>query len=124
MAGFGISPPPTDDAGRAPAYPASAPAVRTTACQAEFTAACESFHDAIVEQQLTHCGSTRFRQHAHNARMASNRWGVTVRKEHRESARKIDAVPAAVLARLARQQYLALPKARRRRQRTGRASFL
>lgn len=92
--------------------------------QAEFTAACESFHDAIVEEQLTHCGSTRFRQHAHNARMAANRWGITVRKEHRESARKIDAVPAAVLARLARQQYLALPASRRRRQRTGRASFL
>lgn len=83
----------------------------------EFTAACESLHDAILEGQVTHCGSTRFRQHAHNARMASNRWGVTVRKEHRESSRKIDAVPAAVLARLARQQYLALPDGKQRRQR-------
>lgn len=85
--------------------------------QADFTAACESFHDAVVEEELSHCGSTLFAQHVHNARRAANRWGITIRKEHRESTRKIDAVPAAVLARLARQQYLALPESRRRRQR-------
>lgn len=91
---------------------------------AQFTAACERLHDAILEEAVTHCGSTRFRQHVHNARRAPNKWGISVRKEHRESARKIDAVPAAVLARLARQDYLALPASRRRRQRTGKASFL
>lgn len=91
---------------------------------AQFTAACERLHDAILEDALTHCGSSRFRQHVHNARRAPNKWGISVRKEHRESARKIDSVPAAVLARLARQDYLALPPARRRRRRTGKASFL
>jgi len=75
--------------------------------------------DALVEgrpprRRLTHDGTQRFRQHVHNARRAPNAWGVTIRKEHRESARKIDALPAAILARLARLDYLALPAGRRR----------
>ena len=82
-----------------------------------FTHSVERLHDAIVEQSITHDGAERFRQHVHNARRAPNRWGISVRKENRESARKIDAVPAAVLARLARQEYLALPESRRRRKR-------
>lgn len=87
----------------------------------EFTLACEATHDAIVEQSVTHCGSSRLRLHVHNARRAPNRWGISVRKEHRESARKIDSVPAMVLARKARQDYLALPLSRRRhQQRSGR----
>lgn len=102
----------------------------------QFTKAVERMHDAIVEaatervdaaeqkreprRLLTHCGSHRFRQHVHNARRAPNKWGISVRKEHRESARKIDSVPAAVLARLARFDYLALPESRRRKpKRTG-----
>jgi hypothetical protein len=102
----------------------------------QFTAACERLNAAIVASaqektaaaeagrdpgpRLTHCGSRRFRQHVHNARRAPNRWGVSVRKEHRESARKIDSVPAGVLARLARGDYLALPESkRRRRKRSG-----
>lgn len=90
----------------------------------QFTAAVERLHDAVVERTVSHCGSTRFRQHVHNARRAPKGWGVSVRKEHRESARKIDALPAAVLARLARADYLALPPSRRRRHRSGKASFL
>lgn len=90
----------------------------------EFTHACERLHAAIVDGQITHDGSERFRQHVHNARRAPNSHGISVRKEHRESARKIDSVPAAVLARLARADYLALPEKRRRRKRTGDASFL
>lgn len=90
-----------------------------------FTSACERFHDAVMEKALTHCGSTKFRQHVHNARNAPNKWGISVRKESRESPRKIDSVPAAVLARLARQDYMALPEHRRRRKaRTGRAVFI
>lgn len=103
----------------------------------QFTVACERMNAAIVESaaratlakknqtdpgsRLTHCGSSRFRIHALNARRAPNRWGISVRKEHRESSRKIDAVPAAVLARLARMDYMALPESRRKRkgQRSG-----
>lgn len=89
-----------------------------------FTSAIERTLDAIIERAMTHDGSARLRQHVHNARRAPNKWGISVRKEHRESAKKIDAVPAMVLARLARLDYLTLPEARRRRKRTGRASFL
>lgn len=102
----------------------------------QFTIACERTHAALIEsaakvtknrkvtvqpgQRLTHDGSSRFRIHALNARRAPNKWGVSVRKEHRESARKIDAVPAAVLARLARMDYLALPESKRgKRARSG-----
>lgn len=92
---------------------------------AEFTAGCEALHDAVIEGETTHCGSSRFRQHVHNARRAPNKWGVSIRKEHRESARKIDSLPAAVLARIGRQQYQSLPENRKRRtKRSGRASFL
>lgn len=87
----------------------------------EFVVGCESLQRAIVDGAVTHCGSTMFRRHVHNARRAPTRWGISVRKEHRESPHKIDSVPAAVLARLARQDYLAVPEARRnRRKRTGR----
>ena len=89
---------------------------------AQFTAACERLNAAIVESakkasgnRLTHCGSSRFRLHVLHARRAPNKWGISVRKEHRESSKKIDAVPAAVLARLARMDYLALPPSKRRR---------
>ena len=86
----------------------------------KFTEACERLQAAIIEPGgLTHDGSRRFRIHALNARRAPNKWGVSVRKEHRESARKIDAVPAAVLARLARMDYVALPPSRRRKARSG-----
>lgn len=90
---------------------------------AAFTAAAESLNGAIVAGEWRHCESRGMRQHFVNARRAPNRWGVTVRKEHRESARKIDAVPAAVLSRLARLDYLSLPKNKRRRKRTGGAAF-
>ena len=80
----------------------------------QFTNACERLNAAIVERAVSHDGSQRFRIHVLNARRAPNNWGISVRKEHRESSRKIDAVPAAVLARLARQDYLALPESRRR----------
>jgi len=89
-----------------------------------FTVACERLHAALVERAVSHDGATMTRQHFHNARRRPNRFGVGVGKEHRESARKIDAVPAAVLARLARADYLALPASRRRHRRSGKAAFL
>jgi phage terminase large subunit-like protein len=99
-----------------------------------FTDAVGRFYKAIIESakmategqpgdRLTHDGSRMFRLHALNARREINAWGFSLRKENRESSKKIDSMPAAVLARLARQDYLALHKSRQRRQRTGRASF-
>ncbi|MPZ13769.1 MAG: terminase [Chloroflexi bacterium] len=93
----------------------------------EFTAACERLNASISESaakktagksgpRLTHDGSSRFRIHVLNARRNPNQWGISVRKVHRESSKKIDALPAAVMARLARGHYLALPESKRRRQ--------
>ena len=93
----------------------------------EFTTACERLNAAIIEsaskasnqetgQRMTHDGSTRFRLHVLHARRNPNQWGISVRKTHRESSKKIDALPAAILARLARLHYLAGPG---RKKRTG-----
>lgn len=90
--------------------------------QKEATIEIERLHDEIAEAAFKHDGNPRVRQHFHNARRFPNAWGVTVRKEHRESARKIDSVPAVMLARAARRLVLAQPK-RRRRRRSGKASF-
>lgn len=100
--------------------------------QKETTIEIERLHDEIEESALAikenrepiflHDGDPRARQHFHNARRWPNTWGVTVRKEHRESKRKIDSVPATMLARLARRLVLANPK--RRKKKTGRAVFV
>ena len=88
----------------------------------EFTIEVERLHDEIVEGTFRHDGHPLVRQHFHNARRRPNQWGVAVGKEHRESPRKIDAVPAMTLARAARRLVLASP--RRRRRRSGKAVFV
>ncbi len=82
----------------------------------------ERAHNEITERAFRHDGDARVRQHVHNARRRPNAWGVSFGKEHRESSRKIDALPALILARMARRAYLALPESKRRRKRQ-RASF-
>ena len=91
----------------------------------EFTRACERTLAAIVASAqaagegkprgFTHDGSATLRWYALNARRNPNRYGISVRKEHRASSKKIDAVPALILARLARLDWLALPESKRRR---------
>ena len=88
----------------------------------EFTVECERLHDEIVERAFAHDGHPAVRQHFLNARRRPNAWGVSVGKEHRESPRKVDSVPATVLVRLARRLVIASGK--RRRKRTGRAVFV
>lgn len=83
----------------------------------------ERIHDEIVEGAFRHDANARARQHVHNARRRPNAWGVTFGKEHRESKRKIDALAAGTLSRMARRAYLALPPNRRRRKRSGKAMF-
>ena len=89
----------------------------------ELTAAVEATHNAIVERALTHEGSRRASQYVYNARRRPNQYGVTFGKESRESPRKVDWLAAAVLARMARQAYLLLPPNKRRRTKTGKATF-
>lgn len=86
--------------------------------QKETTIEIERLHDEIVERAFQHDGNPAVRQHFHNARRAPNAWGITVRKEHRMSQRKIDSVPSTMLARTARR--LLKP----RKKKTGRAVFV
>jgi hypothetical protein len=92
--------------------------------QKEFTIeAAERVQNAITEGAFRHDGDARTRQHVHNARRRPNAWGVSFGKEHRESARKVDALAAICLAHMARRAYLALPERKQRRKRQ-RAVFL
>ena len=90
----------------------------------ESTRAAEWLHDEIVEQAFRYDADPRLRQHVLNARRRINPHGVTFGKEHRESKRKVDALAALMLARVARRDYLALPRQRQRRRRRGRAVFV
>lgn len=79
-------------------------------------------YDEVVERAFRHDANPRVRQHVHNARQRVNAWGVTFGKEHRQSKRKVDALAAGTLSRMARRAYLALPASRqRRKKRTGKA---
>jgi hypothetical protein len=80
--------------------------MRSPARQELFTTACERVHADVMERQLTHDGAKMLRQHAINARRRTNPWGVTIGKEHRESARKIDLAVCAVGARMVRRTQL------------------
>jgi hypothetical protein len=77
----------------------------------------ERVHNEITEEALRHDGNALVRQHVHNARRRPNAWGTSFGKEHRESRRKVDALAALILARMARHAYLALPDRKRRRKR-------
>lgn len=91
--------------------------------QRESTQMAEAMHNAILERTLTHDGNGVASQYVYNARRRPNQYGVTFGKEHRESARKVDWLAAAMLARQARQDYMILPDKQKRRHRTGRARF-
>ena len=85
----------------------------------DITKAVETFHEAVTERVLTHDGNETFRQHVINARNRPNNYGMTFAKESAFSPRKVDALAAAVLARLCRQDYLALPEGKKRRAAVG-----
>lgn len=60
--------------------------------------ALEKFHTALTEGELTHDGSSALVRHLLNARRRKTRSGLQITKEHPDSANKIDATVAAVLA--------------------------
>lgn len=64
--------------------------------------ALEQFHSAVVDGELTHDGSYALTRHVLNARRRPSRAGLQIAKEHPDSARKVDAAVAAVLAWQAR----------------------
>lgn len=79
-----------------------------------FTEECEATHAAAVARDLRHDGDGRLRRHMLNARRRPNNYGVSIGKESRMSAQKVDAAVTAVIARIARKDYLALPDSRKR----------
>lgn len=69
--------------------------------------ALEQLRAAIVNGELTHDGSFALTRHMLNARRRESRSGLQISKEHPQSARKIDAAIAAMLAWQARMDALA-----------------
>ena len=74
--------------------------------QEEFTDAVQRTREDILERRLTHDGHKVMRTHVANARRRTNAWGVTIGKEHRESARKVDLAVCMVGARMLRRKLL------------------
>ena len=73
----------------------------------KFALDCERFLDAVLESELVHDGDKRLRWYILNAhRHPTNYDAIAIRKESRDSERKIDGAVTAVLAFGARQEYL------------------
>jgi hypothetical protein len=78
-----------------------------------FSLDCESFLEAVLEEDICHSGDPILRQHVLNAKRHPTNWGaVSIRKVSRDSSRKIDAAVCAVLAFGARREYLNSKKVR------------
>jgi hypothetical protein len=89
----------------------------------DFTKAAELTCDEIERQAFTHDGDSTIGRHVTNARRRPNRWGTSISKESRDSAKKVDAAVCVIGARMARRLVLASPewaKFERRRNRTHR----
>ena len=79
--------------------------MRASFRQEDFTAAAERTLQEILDRSLIHDGSLTTRQHVVNARNLPNKWGVSVTKEHRESAKKIDLCVSMIGSRMLRQRF-------------------
>lgn len=76
----------------------------------DFTAACELTEAEIRERAFTHDGNGAVARHVGNARRRPNRWGMSIGKDSRGSAAKIDAAVCVVGARMVRQRLRATVK--------------
>lgn len=83
--------------------------------QEQFTEAVKRAREDILQRQLMHDGHKVMRTHVINARRRTNAWGVTIGKEHRESARKIDLAICMIGARMLRRLILNSPKNEKRK---------
>lgn len=72
----------------------------------EFTRACELTEREIIERAFTHDGSVDLVDHLRNCRKYENRFGIAVRKETPNSAKKIDIAVCVIGARMLRRLYL------------------
>lgn len=86
----------------------------------DFTMAAELTLTEIQARGFTHDGDSRVARHIANARNHPNRSGVSISKETRSSAKKIDAAVCVIGARMVRRLYLASAEANKpKRVRTG-----
>jgi phage terminase large subunit-like protein len=98
--------------------------MRDSRNQETFTEAVKRTHADVLERTLFHDGHKVLRTHVINARRRTNRWGVTIGKEHRESARKIDLAVCAIGARMLRRMILNSPKRKKKTPGKGRVVVL
>jgi phage terminase large subunit-like protein len=56
------------------------------------------FYQLVVDQELTHDGSSALARHVANAILREDSRGARLAKEHKDSPRRIDAAVAAVMA--------------------------
>jgi hypothetical protein len=82
--------------------------------QETFTDAVRRTREDVLQRTLVHDGHKMMRTHVINARRRTNAWGITIGKEHRESARKIDLAVCMVGARMLRRLVLNSPKNQKR----------
>lgn len=82
----------------------------------EFSAACERFVNDVLAGEVPHDGNADLAAHVGNARRRANRYGFTVRKESKDSQRKIDLAVCAIGARMIRRSLVASGVQTERRQ--------
>lgn len=89
------------------ASPANPVAFDMRGMKKRFALDCERFLDGVLEQELVHNGDPGLRWYILNShRHPTNYDAVSIRKESKDSSRKIDGAVTAVLAYGARQDYL------------------
>lgn len=98
--------------------------------QADTVRAIEALHRAVTDGEIPHGphllkdsdidASQALRRHVLNARRRPNRYGVAFGKETRESPKKVDALAALLLARMARARVLGENALAKRRHPVGR----
>ena len=76
----------------------------------DFTLETELVLAEIEAREFTHDGNPVLARHVGNARRSPNRWGVSISKESPDSAKKIDAAVAMVIARMVRRRLMAAPE--------------
>ncbi|WJN63259.1 terminase large subunit [Streptomyces phage phiScoe54] len=86
------------------------------------TMAHERLMRSVFDKKIAHDGDLTLRRHALNARRATNNYGISFRKESKDSPRKVDAYAALLLAHEAVMELRA--RGKKTKKRTGRGYFL
>jgi phage terminase large subunit-like protein len=95
------------------ASPANPVAFDMRGNQKRFAMDCERFLDAVLEREVYHDGNAVLKQHITNAKRHPTTYdAISIRKQTKDSSRKIDAAVCAVLAFGSRQDYLMSSKNR------------